>query len=526
MSTDASKRSANAGPGCSSRHRLFPLHLAPIDSFFLMDDTVAYPMSSVIHFDFTGHLEPNAFHESLAIALGRHPLLSAVVQPAKRNQPCWVPYSGDRPSVAWSNEATGIPSLESEYIDLTREPGVRFWVNVGGGRSRMTVQVHHACTDGTGVYRFIGDLLADYGRRTSSSGSYPELQPLAPLLLRQRRRKMGKVALHGSSWECLRHVLAEAWNVFGKSVRPLSAPVSGSSENVSLAPFPGICSAELTAAEHQALRQVAARRGAMVNDLLLAQMFRSIAEWNTRHAAASSRGRLRVMMPFDMRDRHDYSMPAANMTAYTFVSRRLHECRNVETMIEAIRDETVRIKQGHHGTDFIDALMIADRVPQVLPRLLRLNRCMSTVALSNVGDPSKRFLSALPRDRGRIVSGNVTLEEISGVPPLRQMTRSSLAVFSYLRNSRFACAAIRIVFQCRQRATFYRCLSMVYGRSCPRVISVRAREKLSIHTPARLQHGRQRFRIGQTMIGADFDECRGREPAIPDQLLAVREGDH
>ena len=419
-------------PNTRRHPRLFPLHLAPIDAFFLMDDSQTYPMSSVIQLDFSGKLEPTAFHESLGVAIDRHPLLNAVVQPAKRNQPCWVPYAGGLPSVAWSNDRTEQPVPENEYLDLTREPGVRFWVHVAGGASRMTLQVHHACTDGTGVYRFIGDFLAAYAGRTSRSGVPVELQRLDPQHLRRRRRKMGRVAFEASRWECTRHALAEAWNIFGQAAQPL-APPTASADGMPPPAFAGLCAADLSAAEHQALRQVAARRGATVNDLLLAQMFRAASEWNSTHGARRSRAGLRIMMPFDMRDQHDYAMPAANMTAYTFLTRQPKQCSPWEDLLDGIHHETARMKQGHHGTDFIDAVMIADRVPWILPRLLRLNRCMATVTLSNVGDPTKRFLSALPRDRGRIVSGNVTLEDISGVPPLRWKMRSSLAVFSYLR---------------------------------------------------------------------------------------------
>jgi hypothetical protein len=98
-----------------------------------------------------------------------------------------------------------------------------------------------------------------------------------------------------------------------------------------------------------------------------------------------------------------------------------------------IRNETVRIKSGSHGTDFIDALMIAEHGRGALKFLLRRNWCMATATLSNVGDPSKRFLATFPRNAGRLVCGNVILEGIQGIPPLRQTMRASLAVFSYRR---------------------------------------------------------------------------------------------
>ena len=40
---------------------VFPLHLAPIDAFFRADDHPEYPMTSVIHLDFSGTLDPEVF---------------------------------------------------------------------------------------------------------------------------------------------------------------------------------------------------------------------------------------------------------------------------------------------------------------------------------------------------------------------------------------------------------------------------------------------------------------------------------
>jgi hypothetical protein len=53
--------------------------------------------------------------------------------------------------------------------------------------------------------------------------------------------------------------------------------------------------------------------------------------------------------------------------------------------------------------------------------------------LSNVGDPSKRFTARFPRKQGRVVCGNLTLQHVSGVPPLRAQTHATLAIFSYRR---------------------------------------------------------------------------------------------
>ncbi|HEY6565859.1 MAG TPA: hypothetical protein VIY86_15355 [Pirellulaceae bacterium] len=413
--------------------RVLPLNLAPIDAFFRADDTTTHPMTSVIELDFGGALHEGAFKAALATALDRHPLLAAIVQRAKGNRLCWVPMTADLPRIDWGPMDQPVAIGASEAIDLTLDCGIRIWVRVGDATSRLTLQVHHACTDGTGIYRFLGDLLAVYGMETSQGGELPRLSPVDASLLRNRRRKMAAVAVEGRALKFIWLGLREALNVFGTTVTPIAPPQSPNLQLRGGVSFPGIHTVEFSHDEHQQLRQRAAAVGGMVNDLLLCEMFRTMAEWNREQGRGGLHDRLRIMMPFDLRDQHDYAMPAANMTAYTFLTRRVGACADVDTLLADMRDATARIKQGRAGTEFVDALMLAEHAPAVLPFLLRLNRCLASVTLSNVGDPSKRFTATFPRDRGRVVCGNVVLEGVRGVPPLRNLMHATVATFSYLR---------------------------------------------------------------------------------------------
>jgi hypothetical protein len=55
------------------------------------------------------------------------------------------------------------------------------------------------------------------------------------------------------------------------------------------------------------------------------------------------------------------------------------------------------------------------------------------VVLSNTADPSRRFTGRFPRQAGRICCGNLVLEDITGIPPLRPKTRASFAISQYDR---------------------------------------------------------------------------------------------
>ena len=102
---------------------VLPLHLAPIDSFFLADDQPRYPMASIIQLSFEGCLDPDAFEFALASASARHPLTRAVIRPAKRGLPCWVADATIRPHIDYGPLGEPVALAGEERIDLVR--GVR-----------------------------------------------------------------------------------------------------------------------------------------------------------------------------------------------------------------------------------------------------------------------------------------------------------------------------------------------------------------------------------------------------------------
>ena len=77
---------SNPGRPLASSPRIYPLRLAPIDDFFLLDDRPTHPMTFTSHLYFTGDVCRDAFTEALEAALLRHPLLIALVKPLKGNR--------------------------------------------------------------------------------------------------------------------------------------------------------------------------------------------------------------------------------------------------------------------------------------------------------------------------------------------------------------------------------------------------------------------------------------------------------
>jgi hypothetical protein len=82
---------------------------------------------------------------------------------------------------------------------------------------------------------------------------------------------------------------------------------------------------------------------------------------------------------------------------------------------------------------FLGILGAVGPIPGALSLFLRANRCFATAVLSNVGDPTRRFSAHLRRRDGSVVAGNLVLENIAAVPPLRPLTRAATGIVQYNR---------------------------------------------------------------------------------------------
>ena len=293
----------------------------------------------MVQLELRGEIDRGSFEAAIGEALDRHPLLWALIRPGKGGLPCWTAAEDRLPPLDWAVDSAPMSCPAGEAIDLAREIGLRIWVRQGAERARVLFQFHHTCCDGTGAYRFIGDLLACYGARTDTTGTPPGLAPVRLQMLRSRTDRLlgGAPPRRGS-------VGRLGWPRPGESsfVSALSGAPSTRLANGRTDDFPGFLSMSLDRAEHQRLRSAATERGAMLNDLLLRDMFLAMDDWNLQQGARRRARRLRIMMPTDLRDSEDCEMPAANLTSYAFLTRKAQFQSAGRTAVE---------HSGRDGTD-------------------------------------------------------------------------------------------------------------------------------------------------------------------------------
>ncbi|HEY5315483.1 MAG TPA: hypothetical protein VIK18_23330, partial [Pirellulales bacterium] len=151
---------------------LFPLPLAPLETLMVVDDRPAYPMTFFGELQFRGVISRPALETALEAAVSRHPLLAARIDgPARARR--WVAAERSLPPIVFTSDCQPAPDCDQSYprppqpIDLQTGTGLRLWVRTGSDASRMLLEFHHACCDGQGAMRFIGDLLAAYAAQVA-----------------------------------------------------------------------------------------------------------------------------------------------------------------------------------------------------------------------------------------------------------------------------------------------------------------------------------------------------------------------
>ncbi len=409
-----------------------PLHLTTLEKFFLLEDRPGFPMTFVIQLSLAGQVDPSAWEQALCTVLEYQPLLSAHIGRGKGGQQCWVNSDKPVPACTWGDldRPMACPN-QSEHIDLARETGLRVWVQQGAERAVVTLQFHHACTDGIGAYRFIGEVLAAYGLLMEGPEHYALTEIRGDLLRGRFQRALGRHVPSGmrTTLRALRY----GYDLYRKRPATLAAPTTPSMGRRAETAFPGYCSYSFDAATHQRLRKVAARHGVMLNDLLMRDLFLTLREWERPHHWRFAHPQLRVMMPTNLRDTEDCAMPASSMVGYTFATRTIADCASPDELLHGIGAETARIKHQRSGADFLETLLVADHLPGLLSYVIPTHWSLCTAVLSNVADPSRRFTAKLPRAGGRVRAGNLVLEDITGVPPYRPKTRTAVSIFQYDR---------------------------------------------------------------------------------------------
>jgi hypothetical protein len=179
---------------------------------------------------------------------------------------------------------------------------------------------------------------------------------------------------------------------------------------------------------------LAQQRGQIINDMLLEKLFETLFQWCHKYGRWWDARNMCVMMPLNLREKDDADISACNIVAHAFIRRTAQQMRDINGFRMGLGNEVLNIKHNRDKILFMHLLAGAQHFyPRTLKASLFVKRSLATAILSNTGDPTRQFHVEFPRENGLIRCGNLTLEDISGVPPMRPGTRATISVFTYRR---------------------------------------------------------------------------------------------
>lgn len=397
----------------------------------VVDDRAECPKVSQIELRFSGPVDHDTLLTSLAEAVGRHPMLQARLERTPHGDLRWVLPSEPQARVSMTVARPGLDASEvpdlGAPLDLFQTAGVRFGLVDTGQTLRLLIAVHHACTDGTGLFQFVEDLLVLYQRKSTSGAPAVALRERRPDRLRNR----GQVSRVGGPdrpwWTDIGLGARSAYRVLKDTPDPLHP--RRPPDDTPLVPTGR--SPEDATDLLKPLRRAAARQGATLNDLLIRDLLLTVRTWNDQTAGHASDRRYRVLLPCDLRSPEHELMPAANAMSFAFVTRSLDELGDHDALLRGISGETRFIRTENASSYFLRALAVARRWEAGMRRLAATPWCLATVVLSNLGDPTLGFVEGWSRVDGKIAIGDVVLEWIRVRSPLRPRTRFGLVVNTY-----------------------------------------------------------------------------------------------
>jgi NRPS condensation-like uncharacterized protein len=408
--------------------------LTPFEQLMLIDDRPGHPMCFFLECMVDGPLQENRLREAVEMASRRHPLLCSRVG-FRGGRPVWLD-ADVLPTVIWNPPERGGAPWRS--FDLRRESGLRLVVlSDGEHKHRVVFQVHHATCDGVAGCEFAGDIWALYAGIEPRAFSQPPAARIRP----SAKKAPESPAANGGQ-DSAREALAFAsfWPMPLAGMTASSekrakgdSPPSGAACDPRSPPYMWI---DFTSASTERLRAAASADGVSLNDCIVAAVMRAALAWNARTGRTS--GNVRVTMPVNLRQPGQRE-PANNNLGYAFLDRTAAQCTDPKSLTASIAAATRWILDKNAAALFLSAIHSLARWPWLIKLATRLPVCVSTVVVSNIGDPGRRMRSGVGKIDGRDAPDDLVIQGFLGVPPLRPRTRASIGVTTYAGRLSLCC---------------------------------------------------------------------------------------
>ncbi|MDQ4071043.1 MAG: hypothetical protein M3203_16470 [Actinomycetota bacterium] len=356
-------------------------------------DTPAEPWSIQLEVRVSGTLDEGRLRAAIPTALARHPMARAKLLPARRTDKRWTwaitgaPELDPLKVVDCANDlelAEVRSELHSLSVPLAESPPLRLRLVRYPQGDVVMVNANHAAFDGFGTLAVLQSIAKAY---------IEEEEPEPDVPLPTARDLEGLTRAEGAG-ERMRRLRALADKARDLVTPPARIASKGGSDRAGY----GI---------HQISVHLPRKpEKATVNDLLLAALNLAIAGWNVEQGTSCRR--ISVLMPVNLRPPEWKTEVVTNFVSETRVTTTPKDRQSPQATLDAIADQTRRIKEGESAA-LMELLSKTARFPlwmkQPLSPFIWMtgNRLVDTAVLSNLGMVSDEELPDFGPEAGDVL---------------------------------------------------------------------------------------------------------------------------
>ncbi len=409
---------------------VFPLALTPLEKFFFWDDRPEQPLTPFFDLRFESSIDVALLKECIVEVVDRNPLLRANV-------------AGHDSDLHWtlSDEPFRLLDLNLEPpivkgmirpIDLRTEVGCRFWCETTQHCSQIIIQLHHSVCDGIAFRAVLIDILHAYAIATGNDEESSQDRGMLydrfryPLLReRYDYEQLGKPQRETTTWQRIKNA---CYFHFQPPTPLAKSRCDEPNRGTHVEANNPLCSLLLDRDFSQRILHACQSKEYGINELAIAILFRTCYQWNRLHGDSRRKGRLRILMPCDLRGRTDIRMPATNRLSLSFLGREYSQCDDLNELIGSVQAELKDAKETQLYLDLLNGFKLGCRWPRFMKWALRHQNSMATAVITYAGDVSRGMSKLFPEVNELRKVGSASLFSIMAAPPARRNTNISLAI--------------------------------------------------------------------------------------------------
>ncbi len=404
------------------------LPITSIEQFHLNDDSTDLPNVICCDIEVSGAVDIELANAALQQVLGRHPLVYA-----RQQGKHWVL----DPKLKEQCQFEVLNELDTDQNGVCRkrvaQPNGALFRPVmvcGQQTTQLCFRVHHSICDGLGGLQFVIDWLSTYHRLHDGSKKPRSRKTNAAMLAQRNHLRLLTRQFIGKLWLQPIAIFGASKFMF-RSVVPVgqSSPLpQGDSTEQTGGDFQ-VLQADLDEAEFAVLKQRSSQANVNTNELILRAVFLAIHQVRKQMGLHRKNEWLRLIVPINIRDFADRRLPAANRATLVQIDRNDRDFADPEKLIAGLNRELGVIKRCNLEKTFLLILRIFSAFPGAIARSAKRDICRATSVVTNLGAPFERV--KLARVDGKLQAGNLILEGVRLIVPLRPKTAVGFAVLRY-----------------------------------------------------------------------------------------------